>query len=273
MERQLCELWQKVLRIERVGINDDFFDLGGHSLLAVRLFAEVEKMTGRKLPLVTLFQAPTIAHLAALLGQEQASGSQSVLVPIQPHGNKPPLYLVHGAGGDVLWGYANLVAHMDPEQPIYALKSRGQAGLEEFDRLEDMAAYYVEVVRAHQPEGPYYLGGYCFGGNVAYEMARQIQAQGGQVALLALLDSAPANAGYETVQWWRPEFIGLFARNLYYWLQDFPQPQTAGSPAVYRAKTPHLRAQAGAMGAGQRGNPRRWTWKRSLIRPTSRSRN
>jgi amino acid adenylation domain-containing protein/FkbH-like protein len=227
MERQLCDLWQKLLRVERVGINDDFFELGGHSLMAVRLFGQVEKMTGQKLPLVTLFQTPTIGQLASVLSREQASRSHSVLVPIQPHGRKPPLYLIHGAGGDVLWGYANLVAHMDAEQPIFALRSRGQAGLEEFDRLEDMAAYYVEVVRAHQPEGPYYLGGYCFGGNVAYEMARQIQAQGGQVALLALIDSAPANVGYETVQWWRPEFAGLFARNLYYWLQDFRlvQPQ------------------------------------------------
>jgi FkbH-like protein len=221
MERTLCDLWQKLLRLERVGTQDDFFDLGGHSLLAVRLFAQLEKMTGRKLPLVTLFQAPTIRQLASILCQEQASGAHSVLVPIQPHGGKPPLYLIHGAGGDVLWGYANLVAHMDPEQPIYALRSRGQSGLEEFERLEDMAAHYVEVVRARQPEGPYHLGGYCFGGNVAYEMARQIQAEGGRVALLALIDSPPANVGYETVQWWRPEFTALFARNLYYWLQDF----------------------------------------------------
>jgi thioesterase domain-containing protein len=87
--------------------------------------------------------------------------------------------------------------------------------------MEDMAAHYLQVVRSHQPEGPYYLGGYCFGGNVAYEMARQLQAQGGQVALLALLDSAPANVGYENIQWWRAEFPGLFTRNLYYWLRDF----------------------------------------------------
>jgi thioesterase domain-containing protein len=84
-----------------------------------------------------------------------------------------------------------------------------------------MAACYVDAIRAKQPEGPYYLGGYCFGGNVAYEMARQLQADGARVALLALFDSAPANAGYETVHWWRPQFVGLFARNLYFWLRDF----------------------------------------------------
>jgi thioesterase domain-containing protein len=121
----------------------------------------------------------------------------------------------------VLWGYANLVAHMDPEQPVYALKSRGQSGLDEFETLEDMAACYLQVIRARQPEGPYNLGGYCFGGNVAYEMARQLEASGEQVSLLALLDSAPANAGYKTVLWWRPDFAYRFCCNLFYWLRDF----------------------------------------------------
>jgi amino acid adenylation domain-containing protein/FkbH-like protein len=221
MEEQLCPLWENLLRVERIGIRDDFFELGGHSLLAVRLFAQVEKMTGQKLPLVTLFQAPTIEQLAAVLAQDGGARSRSLLVPMQPRGNKPPLFLVHGAGGDVLWGYANLVAHMEPDQPVYAIKSRGQTGLEEFEQLEEMAAFYVREARSLQPAGPYFLGGYCFGGNVAYEMARQLQAAGQEVALVALIDSAPANAGYETVVWWRPDFSYRFARNLYYWLDDF----------------------------------------------------
>ncbi|HUD83564.1 MAG TPA: thioesterase domain-containing protein, partial [Candidatus Saccharimonadales bacterium] len=116
---------------------------------------------------------------------------------------------------------ANLVAHMEPDQPVYAIKSRGQTGLEEFEQLEEMAAFYVREARSLQPAGPYFLGGYCFGGNVAYEMARQLQAAGQEVALVALIDSAPANAGYETVAWWRPDFSYRFARNLYYWLGDF----------------------------------------------------
>jgi FkbH-like protein len=221
MEEQLCPLWENLLRVERIGIRDDFFELGGHSLLAVRLFAQVEKITGQKLPLVTLFQAPTIEQLASVLSQDGGARSRSLLVPMQPRGNKPPLFLVHGAGGDVLWGYANLVAYMEPDQPVYAIKSRGQTGLEEFEHLEEMAACYVREARSLQPAGPYYLGGYCFGGNVAYEMARQLQAAGETVALVALLDSAPANAGYETVAWWRPDFPYRFARNLYYWLGDF----------------------------------------------------
>ena len=221
MERHLCELWQKLLHMERVGVRDNFFELGGHSLLAVRLFVEVERITGCKFPVVTLFQAPTIEQLAQILCQDGSESSHSLLVPIQPQGSKPPLFLVHGAGGDVLWGYANLAAHLPPDQPIYGIKSRGQAGLDEFARVEQMASYYLEQVRAFQPQGPYYLGGYCFGGNVAYEMARQLHAHGECVALVALLDSAPANAGYEKITWWRPGFVYSFICNLFYWLGDF----------------------------------------------------
>jgi thioesterase domain-containing protein len=146
-----------------------------------------------------------------------------LLVPIQPQGSKAPLFLVHGAGGDVLWGYANLAAHLPSDQPVYGIKSRGQAGLEEWRTVEEMATGYLREVRAFQPVGPYCLGGYCFGGNVAYEMARQLHAEGETVALLALLDSAPSNAGYETITWWRPSYAYHFAKNLFYWGSDFSQ--------------------------------------------------
>jgi len=253
VESQLCELWQRLLRIERVGIADDFFDLGGHSLLAVRLFAEVEKTTGSKLPLITLFQAPTIRDLAAVLRQSETPDSESVLVPIQSYGSKPPLYLIHGAGGDVLWGYANLVEYMDAEQPIYAFKSRGQSSTGDIQRLEDMADYYVRALRSKQPDGPYYLGGYCFGGNVAYEMARQLRAQNHQVALLALIDSAPANAGYESAQWWRPEFAGLFTRNAFYWLRDFKEVNSRDRRRFVARKLRAWRRKLARWIAGDRG--------------------
>ncbi|HYG35470.1 MAG TPA: HAD-IIIC family phosphatase, partial [Clostridia bacterium] len=231
MERQLVRIWQDLLHVDRIGIHDNFFDLGGHSLLAVRLFAEVEKISKRKFPVVTLFQAPTIEQLAGVLTRAEASASDSLLVPIQPQGSRRPLFLIHGAGGDVLWGYANLAAYLPGDQPVYGIKSRGQAGLDECSTLEEMARCYLKVVRSFQPEGPYYLGGYCFGGNVAYEMARQLQAQGQEVSLVALLDSAPANAGYETVTWWRLGFPWRFMRNLGYWLKDF-----SALPALDRRK-------------------------------------
>src|SRR5262249_29683069 len=134
---------------------------------------------------------------------------------------KPALFLVHGAGGDVLWGYANLATHLGAHQPLYGIRSRGQVGLDEFNNLEEMAAFYVEQVRQFQPKGPYLLGGYCFGGNVAYEMARQFRKAGDDVALVLLLDSAPSNAGHEKMRWWRPGFGISFAKNLAYWLNDF----------------------------------------------------
>ncbi len=219
-EEMLCRLWQSLLRVERVGIRDNFFELGGHSLLAVRLFAEVEKLTGKKLPLVTLFQHSTVEQLALMI--EQRSGAvRSSLVAIQAHGTRPPLFLIHGAGGDVLWGYANLAEQLGSEQPVYGIKSRALNGAEEFSRLEDMATYYIGQIRRLQKEGPYYLGGYCFGGNVAYEMARQLVSSGEQVALLAMLDSAPSNCGYEQMRWWRPDFAVKFGINTYYWLDDF----------------------------------------------------
>jgi FkbH-like protein len=226
LERQLCRIWESLLRLERVGVDDNFFELGGHSLLAVRLFAEIEKLSGRKLPLVTIFQAPTVSLLAKALEQSETIRSHSPLVPIQPRGDRPPLFLIHGAGGDVLWGYANLAKHMHPDQPIYGIKSRGQIGLDEFDSIEEMARYYLEEVRAFQPNGPYLFGGYCLGGNIAYEMARQLEASGERVGPVLLIDAFPSNAGYERVTWWRPLWSFRFTRNLWYWLADFRQ-QTA----------------------------------------------
>jgi amino acid adenylation domain-containing protein/FkbH-like protein len=219
-ERMLCKIWEELLRVDKVGIHDNFFELGGHSLLAVRLFAQVEKLTGRKLPLVTLFQSSTVKQLGDVLCQNSGMFRSSV-VPIQAQGTKPPLFLVHGAGGDVLWGYANLAPYLGADQPVYGIKSRALNGAEEFNSLEEMAAFYIEQIRLVQKQGPYYLGGYCFGGNVAYEMARQLEAQGEEVALVALLDAAPSNRGYEQTRWWNPAYTFRFARNFSYWLDDF----------------------------------------------------
>jgi amino acid adenylation domain-containing protein/FkbH-like protein len=217
-EKELCQIWQKLLRLGSVGIEDNFFDLGGNSLLAVRLFSEIEKQLKVKLPLVTVFQSPTVKQLAKAIDQQSSRSQESDLLPIQPNGDLPPLFLVHGAGGDVLWGYANLAHHTNRSQPIYGIQAGGTG---EFETLEEMAAHYVETVRAFQPTGPYHLGGYCFGGNVAQEMARQLKEDGEVVAFLAMLDCAPSNCGYETVNWRRPSLVFDFTRNVIYWLEDF----------------------------------------------------
>ncbi|NEP13419.1 MAG: alpha/beta fold hydrolase, partial [Symploca sp. SIO2C1] len=187
-EKALAEIWTEVLGIKQVGIHDNFFDLGGHSLIAVRLMSQIEKQFGKNLPLATLFKAPTITQLANIL-QFKDSFSWSALVPIQPHGSKPPLFLVPGGGGNVIY-YSNLARYLSSDQPCYALQAVGLDGESEpFTRIEDIAAYNIKEIQSIQPQGPYFLGGHSFGGKVACEMAQQLQKQGQQVALLAILDT------------------------------------------------------------------------------------
>ena len=236
VETQLTALWEKELGVHPVGIRDNFFELGGHSLMGVRLFAQMEKHFSKKLPLASLFQAPTIEQLANLLREKKTLTSCSSLVAIQPNGNKQPIFFVHGAGGGNLWTYTNLAQYLGAEQPVYGLESRGMRGLEEFNRIQDMATHYIEEIRTVQPRGPYYLGGYCFGGNVAYEIARQLYEQGDQVALLALMESAPLNTGYERIPWWRPRFLFDFTISAVHWLSNFFRLESAERGRFVRRK-------------------------------------
>jgi amino acid adenylation domain-containing protein len=189
-EQALVEIWREVLALNQVGIHDNFFDLGGHSLMAVRLFAVMEKQFGKRLPLATLFQAPTVAQLAAML-ETEPSAEWSSLVSIQPEGTRPPFFCVHAVGGNVL-EYYDIARHLGTDQPFYGFQSRGLDGSQTpHTRIEDMAAHYVKEMREFQPVGPYLIGGRSLGGTIAYEMARQLNAQGQEIGLLALLDSYP----------------------------------------------------------------------------------
>lgn len=193
LERRLVRIWEEVLDRRPVGVWDNFFDIGGHSLLAVSLFAQIEHVMGRELPLATLFQAPTVAQLARVLREKEWSAPRSALVPIQPHGSRPLFYFVHAHGGNVL-GYYDLARRLGADQPFYGLQAQGLDGrTSDTLRIEDMAASYVREVRTHQPYGPYFLGGWCMGGNIALEMARQFQQQGEAVGLLVLVQSAAPN--------------------------------------------------------------------------------
>jgi thioesterase domain-containing protein len=179
-------------------VRDNFFALGGHSLLAVRLFARLQRELALDLPLATLFEAPTVELLAerirALsLSAPTADGSGGVpsrhLVPIVHGGQGTPIFCVHGAGGNVV-GLTDLARHVAVDRPFYALQARGIDGVAEpFATIEEAAETYLREVRAVQPHGPYHLAGYCGGGAIAFEMARQLVARGEQVALLALLDT------------------------------------------------------------------------------------
>ncbi len=191
LELQLAKIWERVLKVGAIGTTDNFFDLGGQSILAMRLFAEIHKEFGKKLPLATIFQMPTIEQMGRMLREEGWLGAWSSLVPIRPRGSRLPLFIIHGLGGNVL-NYYDLAHALSPEQPVYGLQSRGLDGKQEpISQIGPMAAHYVEEVRDLQPEGPYFLCGSSFGGVVAFEMAQQLHAQGQDVALVALLDTGP----------------------------------------------------------------------------------
>jgi len=191
---QLAALWAETLQIPSIGMHDNFFDLGGHSLLAVRLFAHIERQMGYKLPLALLFQAPTVAEQAQYLRANASAIPWSALVPIRSQGSRPPLYCVHALGGNVLT-YRALAQALNAEQPVYGLQSPATLhGELPFYSVEEMAAHYLTEVRRLQPAGPYHLCGLSYGGIVAFEMARQLQATGDRTALLAVFDmTAPGH--------------------------------------------------------------------------------
>lgn len=188
-ERQLARIWEELLGLRSVGFRQNYFDLGGNSLLAVRLFAQIENVFHVKLPLTTLFEAQTIEEFARILRDRGAMPGWSPLVEIQKHGSRPAFFCVHAAGGNVLT-YRALSHYLGTDQPFYGLQAQGLDGERPLlARIEDMAALYVSEIRKFRPRGPYLLGGYCMGGNVALEMAQQLKAQGEEVGLLALFDT------------------------------------------------------------------------------------
>ena len=181
LESQLAHIWKELLHVQP-DVRDNFFELGGHSLLLVPLLARVEEFTGKRLDVAAVFQAPTIESLARLLRQEDLPAS-GPLVAIQLDGSLPPVFFVHPAGGGAAV-YLALARALGAERPVYALEGTGKSVASE-------AATYVEAIRAVWPNGPYLLGGWSTGGVIAFEMGRQLQEHGADVALVALLDSMP----------------------------------------------------------------------------------
>ena len=187
LEQTLCEVFADVLGLEAVGVNDDFFRLGGHSLLAVAL---VEKARGRGvfISVRDVVSAPTVEGLLARMGLSSVQDSLDVLLPIRTEGDGPPLFCVHPAGG-LSWVYMPLARYLPEDFRLYGLQARGLTG--EFPgSLREMAADYIEQIRAVQASGPYHLLGWSLGGHIAHEMAVQLQAVG-EEAVLILLDAFP----------------------------------------------------------------------------------
>ncbi|HEX5720950.1 MAG TPA: amino acid adenylation domain-containing protein [Thermoanaerobaculia bacterium] len=208
----LVDIFAEALGLERVGIRENFFELGGQSLQALRVVAQVRARLGRELPAGALLGAPTVESLAALLA-EGGGSVNSAIIALQPQGAKRPFFCVHPAGG-AAFRFVDLARCMGEERPFFALLARGLGAADEpFSRVEEMAAYSLAAIRSVQPEGPYLVGGYSLGGLVAFEIARQLEAAGQKVALLAIMDvSAEENTLEERVD--SAEIVATLASQL-----------------------------------------------------------
>ena len=186
VEGVLASIWCKLLDMEQVSIHDNFFEIGGHSLLGIQMFAHVERQLGKRLPIKTLFQAPTIAKLAASLKSDIAPEfiGQN-LSAIQPNGDRPPFFCVHGDEANIF-----IPRHIGADQPFYGFFHQGEEGQPiVFKTVKGIAEHFIREMRQVRPHGPYYLGGYSFGGIVAFEMANQLTAAGETVPMVALFDT------------------------------------------------------------------------------------
>src|SRR5206468_6143891 len=203
VQSRLVGLWAAAFGMP-VGVDENFFQLGGDSLLAARLFIQIEKAFQMELPLAVLLEAPTIRQLAGTISAPTVCSSRSSLVAVQPSGTKPPLFCVHGHTGEIFY-CRNLSLSLGADQPMFGLRSQGLGGEAPFFTVEEMATHYLREIRTVQREGPYFLAGYCFGGMIAYEMARLLKAEGEEVALLVMFNTpAPGS-----LKWWplRPSYL------------------------------------------------------------------
>ena len=191
-EQLLSVIWSAVLGIENIGIHDNFFEMGGHSILAVKVMSAIEKQTGKRLPLSVLFDNSTIEKLAKKIssGEEE---KWTALVPIKTSGTKDPVYLIHGAGLNVIL-FKSITKYLDKDQPVYGLQAIGlnkPAVLP--TTVEDIARIYINEIMEINPEGPYCLVGYSMGGFIAFEMAKQLHVMGKKIKLLGMMDTYAGN--------------------------------------------------------------------------------
>jgi thioesterase domain-containing protein len=211
VEEAVAAGWTEVLRLDQVGLEDNFFDLGGHSLLAGRVLSRLRSSLGVELTLTDFFRSPTVAGLARRVEEMQGiardrpmaapasapregalseSADHLPLVAVRPAtaGSRPPLFFVHPANGQAS-AYLALARHLTPDLPLYALQSPGLTGGSLYAGMEALGSAYLDAVRSVQPRGPYRLGGWCVGGTFAYELARRLRALGEEIEILVLVDS------------------------------------------------------------------------------------
>ncbi len=191
LELQLTKIWERVLGVQSIGIRDNFFELGGHSLLAVKIFNEIEKTLNKNILLSTLFHAQTIEDLAEVFEHKESAKTWQSLVQIKTGSpTKAPLFCMHAIWGNILF-YRNFAQYLETDRSVYGLQSKGLDGQYPLcTSIPEMAANYIQEIQRVQPQGPYLLTGFSLGGLIAFEVAQQLQAQGQEIQLLALLDPA-----------------------------------------------------------------------------------
>ncbi len=215
LELRIAQSWERSLGVRPISIHDNFFELGGHSLMAVRLFSELEKVAGKKLPLATLLQAPTVAQLAAIVRDEGWEPNWSSIVPIRAGGSKRPLFYIASYQDSVLNFHA-LTPHLDAARPLYGIQPQGLDGDRPIhNTIEEMATHYIQEMKTVQPEGPYLLAGHCAGAWIAYEMARQLEQGGESAEFVGIVDSPPPNRRPET-----KTPLRYYARRALYYMRD-----------------------------------------------------
>ena len=190
LEYELCNLWREILKTNALSINDDFRSLGGHSLLAIMLISKINQKFGFNFPVSWPFTNNTVSKHANILRNNAISMDQkSLILKFNEDGEKPPLFFVHPGGGGAE-AYFSLASQFDSDQPFYGIDSYHLNSDDScVENLEKLASHYIEHIRFVRPRGPYYLGGWSFGGLIAFEINRQLIEQGEQIENLYLLDA------------------------------------------------------------------------------------
>ncbi len=258
VEAQLQSIWGEVLEVAEVGMHDSFFDLGGNSLMAITLFAEIERQLGRlNVPLSALLEAPTIAAFAKHVNGQKVEKRDTSLVTIQEghKGNSTPLFCIHGAGGNVLI-YRQLAEELGPAQTVYGFQASGLDGSQPIlSDIESMASLYIDEMLRVNPEGPYFLLGYCMGGTIAWEIGQQLMKRGISRVYLFIL---------ETYNWKSMDLdsrmgkLRYYTEKIYFHLRNYASLDTEGKERFMKEKKAVLKR-------------RRKKWKGTLLNRLGRN--
>ena len=190
-EATLIRVWKKLLHVEEIGVRDNFFALGGHSLLVVRLFSQIEEHFQKTLPISTIFDHPTIEELAAHIQKTEASLSERLIIPDKPTGSRTPFFFL--AGPNAL----SLARYLDAEQPLYSIQIHKVVG--KYSRMEPLARACIQEMRTIQPEGPYFIGGFCLLSHLVLEIITQLKFSSAEIATVILVD-APSPINFQQSQ-------------------------------------------------------------------------